>query len=477
MKIPIRIRLTAVYCTVFCISAVLLEAGAYVGLKSAINAVVDRELRSRLSGIEEFLDEHVSRKSLAQLQRELSTHAALQPGYLEIDDDQGHPIFRAASMAAFSDARHLDPLMAIWTAGGQPPLRILAVRRTVRGREFDLHLGTDLTVPFEVLRRFRLLLILSAPIVLICASAAGYWVSKRALEPVSQLTAAARSISAANLNDRLAEPQSGDELQALAETLNGMLGRIEDAFRHMTQFTANASHELRTPLALMRTTSEVALLSANGSAATYREALHRILRETEKSTDLLDDMLRLARADSAACPLALELVEIGPTIEQACEGVEPLAREKNLDLTFGEWAGTAWVAADSGHLHRLWLILLDNAIKYTPAGGSIQVGWRLASPNTVVCEVKDSGFGIAESDIPHIFERFFRADKARSREQSGAGLGLSIARWIVDAHHGTIEVESAVGLGSVFRVILPTISQTPHTLPVASGTSIDLVVQ
>jgi len=245
----------------------------------------------------------------------------------------------------------------------------------------------------------------------------------------------------------------------------------------MTQFTANASHELRTPLALMRTTSEVALLSANGSAATYREALHRILRETEKSTDLLDDMLRLARADSAAWPLALELVEIGPTIEQACEGVEPLAREKNLDLTFGEWAGTAWVAADSGHLHRLWLILLDNAIKYTPAGGSIQVGWRLASPNTVVCEVKDSGFGIAESDIPHIFERFFRADKARSREQSGAGLGLSIARWIVDAHHGTIEVESAVGLGSVFRVILPTISQTPHTLPVASGTSIDLVVQ
>jgi heavy metal sensor kinase len=380
-------------------------------------------------------------------------------------------------MTPFSDARHLDRSMAIWTAGGQTPLRILAVRRTVRGHEFDLHLGTDLTVPFEVLRRFRLLLILSAPIVLICASAAGYWVSKRALEPVSQLTAAARSISAANLNDRLAEPQSGDELQALAETLNGMLGRIEDAFRHMTQFTANASHELRTPLALMRTTSEVALLSVNGSAATYREALHRILREAEKSTDLLDDMLRLARADSATRALALEPIEIGPTIEQACEGVEPLACEKNLELKLGEWAGTAWVAADSGHLHRLWLILLDNAIKYTPAGGSIQVIWRLASPNTVVCEVKDSGIGIAESDIPHIFERFFRADKARSREQSGAGLGLSIARCIVDAHHGTIEVESALGLGSLFRVSLPTISQTPRALPAASQNAIDLVVQ
>jgi signal transduction histidine kinase len=248
-------------------------------------------------------------------------------------------------------------------------------------------------------------------------------------------------------------------LQALAETLNGMLVRIEEAFRRMTQFTANASHELRTPLALMRTTCEVALLRVNGNADTYREALQRILREAEKNTDLLDDMLSLARADSTARVLSLSPVELAPNIEQVCECVTPLTREKNIHLSYDPLDSGAWVSAEPGHLRRLWLILLDNAIKFTPAGGSIRVVSRVvfrnASPDSLVCEVQDTGIGISSSDLPHIFERFFRADKARSRDESGAGLGLSLARWIVEAHHGVIEVESTPGVGSVFRVILP----------------------
>ncbi|MCU1258509.1 MAG: heavy metal sensor signal transduction histidine kinase [Bryobacterales bacterium] len=460
MTIPIRIRLTAVYCAVFWLSTALLEAVAYVSLTSAIDAVVDRELRERADGLEEFLNEHVSRVSASKLQTELTSHVALGPQFLEIDYVAGPRIFQSKSLAAVQTLRHAGSSPLIWTAqSAGRPLRILALRRKINGRSYDLYLGADLTIPFEILLRFRLLIFLSAPIVLGCASLAGYWVGKRALEPVSRLTFAAKSISAANLSSRLSEPNSGDELQDLARTLNGMLGRIEDAFREATQFTANASHELRTPLALIRTTAEVALLRVSGNADSYREALYRVLREAEKNTVLLDDMLRLSRADSIARVLALQPVALGPHIEQVCERIAPLAREKNLLLKCDLAPSSFCVPADAGYLRRLWLILLDNAIKYTPAGGTIDVSIRPGAPGFVICEIEDSGIGISDSDLPHIFERFFRADKARSREEGGAGLGLSIARWIVEAHHASIEVESTAGRGSRFRVILPAVAR------------------
>ena len=467
MKVPIRIRLAAVYCAVFCVSTALLETGAWFGLKSAINAVVDRDLKARLAGVEEFLEEHVSRKPLSRLQTELASHAALQPDYLVIDDAHGNRVFPPAGTTPFGGVK---------PANGTA-LRVLGAQRTVRGQTFSLYVGADLSTPFEVLRRFRLLLILSAPIVFLCASAAGYWVSKSALKPVSDLTRTARSITTANLNRRLVVPHSGDEVQSLAETLNDMLSRIEEGFRRMAQFTANASHELRAPIALMRTTSEVALLRANATAEMYREALHRILSETEKSTDLLEDMLQLARADSASRALNLKPVDPIPGIEQVCEGIEPLAHEKELDLRYQGAAARVLLAGDVGYLRRLWLILLDNAIKYTPAGGAIRFSWRIERDNTFICEVHDSGIGIAEEDIPHIFERFYRADKARSRHHSGAGLGLAIARWIVDAHYGSIHVESVPAHGSVFRVILPLLSQSGRDARPALENSIDLVNQ
>jgi signal transduction histidine kinase len=265
----------------------------------------------------------------------------------------------------------------------------------------------------------------------------------------------------------LAVPESGDELQDLAETLNGMLGRIENAFRHVTQFTANASHELRAPLALIRATSEVALLRVSGNVDTYREALHRILRETEKNSALLDDMLRLARADASTIALALKPLEFGPHIDRLCERVLPLAVEKNIKLEQRGAPGDFWILADADHLKRLWLILLDNAIKYTPAGGSIVVSWHAAPSGQMICEVRDTGIGISQSDLPHIFERFYRADKARSREEGGAGLGLAIARWIVDAHRASIEVESHPGQGTIIRVALPLLG--PREKPDAAG--------
>ena len=465
-RIPIRTRLAAVYCCIFCISTVALEAGAYFGLQAAINTVIDRDLNARLQGVEEFLDEHVSRKSLARMQSELASHAALQPARLAIEDAHGQRIFPAGPASFAAPAS--DRSVVIQTTAGNTALRILSTRRKIRGQEFALHLATDIAVPLEILERFSFMLILSAPIVLIAASAAGYRVSKAALRPVSELTVAARSITATNLGQRVVAPASGDEVQWLAETINDMLDRIEEGYRRMAQFTANASHELRTPIALMRTTSEVALLGANATLDTYREALHRILAQTEKSTELLDDLLQLARADAVARVLKLRAIEFGPAIQEVCEDVAGLAQEKELHFEYLNPACRVWVAAEENHLRRLWLILLDNAIKYTPPGGSIRVTWTMASAESLVCEVKDSGIGIQETDISHIFERFYRADQALGRNASGAGLGLAIAHWIVDAHRGAIQVESALGCGSTFRVVLPVLTHDPQQVPVAA---------
>jgi heavy metal sensor kinase len=459
MRIPLRVRLTAVYCVVFCCSTLLLEIGTYWGITAAIYAIVDHDLRARLLGVEEFLNDHVPRKSVPRLQEELGRHDALQPAHLSITEAAGRQIFQGPAMRAYPDMKLAQGASAVWTAKGSPEsLRILAARQMIQGREYDLHLATGLTVPFEIMNRARFVLLLSTPFVLLCASLVGYWISGRALAPVSGLTRAARSIGADTLNQRVAVPQSGDELQELAVTLNEMLARIDDTFHQVTQFTANASHELRTPLALIRSTSEVALLRTAANASSYREALHRILSEAERNTALLDNLLLLARADSVPLIPDRLPVDIGLSIKRACEQVEMLAAEKNQRLRVEIVNEPLWVSANSDHLRRLWLILLDNAVKYSPSGGEICVALKGSDPGFVSLEVIDSGIGIAEKDLPRIFERFFRADEARTRGAGGTGLGLSIAQWIVKAHDATISVESTVGKGTAFRVVFPRIA-------------------
>jgi heavy metal sensor kinase len=308
------------------------------------------------------------------------------------------------------------------------------------------------------MNRARVILLLSAPVVLLIASLAGYWISGRALAPVSALTRAARSIRADNLSGRVAAPQTGDELQELAVTLNDMLARIDDAFRQVKQFTANASHELRTPLALMRTTSEVALLHTPASVSTYRNALLLILSETERNTALLDNLLILAQADAGARILDRQPLDIGPSIQQTCERVEVLALEKDVRLQVEMGDEPLYVSADADHFRRLLLILLDNAIKYTPPGGEILVSLRRSDAASVSLDIIDTGIGIAEKDLPRVFERFFRADEARVKGAGGTGLGLAIARWIAEAHEATISVESTLNEGSSFRVVFPRIA-------------------
>jgi heavy metal sensor kinase len=466
MNLPIRARLTAVYCAVFCLGAAVLETGAYTVLQLAISAIADRDLSSRLVGVEGFLGEHIPRMSVERVRNEIRTHAALQPALLRIDTADGQTIFAAPVLTPHiaAELSQATGARTDWRPGR--PLRILAARTTIQGRLYRLLLASDLSVPFEILHRFGLLLVLSSPLVLAIAAALGHWVAGRALSPVSSITSAARSIDASDLSRRIAVPESRDELRYLAETLNGMLARMENSFRRTTEFTANASHELRTPLAVIRATAEVALMREPdpGHRNPDRIALRQILREAEKNSALLEDLLRLARADSGTLSLRMQPVDLADSLRATCVLCEPLAASRGLRLRLTPAAEPVWVSGDAEYLRRLLLILLDNAMKYTPAGGQMSAAMLANADGRAVCRVSDTGIGISETDLPHIFERFFRSDRARNREEGGAGLGLAIAEWIAVAHRGSIEVESRLGFGSEFRVLLPQLVRNPsHT--------------
>jgi signal transduction histidine kinase len=304
----------------------------------------------------------------------------------------------------------------------------------------------------ESLQRFDRALIISLPLLLLLASVGGWWMSARALAPVDRITREADSISIGNLSARVPVPATKDELHRLARTLNEMLGRIEAAVLRMTQFTADASHELRAPLTLIRTAADFSLRGER-SREDLVEAMRKIARESARSTNLVDNLLVLARADFAADPIELRDVDLVRIAQWAHDEMRLAAQEKQIDLTLQAPEESLRVKGDEDSLIRLIVILLDNAVKYTNPGGRVGMEVRLNGSDAEV-SVTDTGIGIDSEQLPRIWDRFWRADKVRSRSMGGAGLGLSIAREIATRHGGVVEAESALGRGSRFSLRL-----------------------
>jgi heavy metal sensor kinase len=304
-----------------------------------------------------------------------------------------------------------------------------------------------------VLNRFWIGLLASAPVLLFISAAGGYWVSRRALQPVDRITATARFISIRNLSQRLAVPDSGDELERLAATFNAMLERIEAAVNQIKQFTGDASHELRGPLSFVRTVAEVALRNPQIDAES-QQAFQEIVEEMATASVLLEDMLTLARGDTSREGFPLVRLDLRAVMESALELAAPVAAERGLSLNkMLPQEDALEVMGDASSLRRLFWILLDNALKFSEGSGKIEVHAEVVQ-GTAVIEVRDNGVGIGASDLPHIFDRFFRADPSRAQTE-GSGLGLAIAKWIADMHGATLTVSSLLQQGTTVRMVFP----------------------
>jgi heavy metal sensor kinase len=306
----------------------------------------------------------------------------------------------------------------------------------------------------EGLRQLRRDFFAGVPLILLLASAGGYFLARKSLSPIALMNQQTQRITAERLSSRLDVSNSHDELGSLATTINDLLARLETSFSEQQRFIADASHELRTPLAVLRGETEVALEKTR-SLAEYQESLALIKDEAERLSRIVEDLFILAR-QPIDVPIALvkEPVSLNEVVNDCVRAAQVLAARKDLQLKLDSARADLTLSGDEELLKRMLLNLLDNAVKYTPAGGEISVGLARQNGSAQIV-VSDTGIGIPEAAQLHVFDRFYRVDKARSRQLGGAGLGLSIVRWIVEAHGGTIGVKSSPGQGSSFSVELP----------------------
>ena len=456
MTLPLRLRLTAWYFGVLAIVLSAFGVTAYLEMRHSIRQTVDEELQIRAEGVHQLIERNVQRGAKQDLPEGLREHTELRAGgaLLQVSDEQGNWLYRSTVMSDYGVPRPKTiPKKATEFLGKDVPLRIWTVEVNVGGVDYIIQSAFEMDDFYEALDHFALLLFISIPTLLLCAAAGGYWISARALAPVDQITQTARTIGAQNLSSRLVVPQTRDELQRLSETLNGMLDRLESSFKKITQFTADASHELRTPVAVMRTRAELSLRKAR-TAEEYRDVIAEVLTELEKTSGLIEQLMFLARADSGSETVRFTPTNVAEVLREACHQGSALAEAKQIAFQEEIPDGSIWVQGDATSLRRLFLILIDNAVKYTPANGQVEVSLR-QNNGYAVTQVSDTGIGIAEADLANVFERFYRADKARTRESGGVGLGLSIGRWITEVHAGTIEVHSLPGRGSTFQIRFP----------------------
>jgi len=458
----IRFRLTAWYTAVLALGLIAFGLLSRVALQHILLYSVDQTLTDRVAGVRLFLEHQTGALSVEEIRDEFKEHSVLGPGgdLFQVCDARGVWLYRSVPL---EDDEVAIPLPGSLPAEGltqslrvrASQLRLLARRVDVLGKSYTVQVAVPMDELNEGLSGFGWALVVMIPAVLVAASLGGWWMSRRALRPVDEIIDAARSIGERSLSHRLPEPSTQDELQRLSVTLNQMLDRIEGAFRRVREFTADASHELRTPVALIRTTAELALRKPRDIEA-YKTALEEVHTESVRTTALIEDLLTLARADAGKAALERREVDLVSIAREVSLQAEKLAEGKNLRFLADLPATPIAALADPGALRRLLLIVIDNAVKHTDQG---EIRLRVGARNGLSeIAVTDTGAGIAAEDLPRIFERFYRAEKSRNRAAGGAGLGLSIAKWIVEAHDGRIEARCHPPGGTTLRITLPQVA-------------------
>jgi heavy metal sensor kinase len=480
----IRGRLTVWYATALILSIAVFAVVLYLARRSATYQDLDRRIESEADLTAGILAEsYHARGVLVEkdtagrpvLAQEVAAVLEVVPDYLLVTSRDGRLLFaspdaRALTFVEFEQlnaitrppppsadttVQHVPSRFRIEPDG--PTMHYIVRSVPDAGEQFGaIFAGADTRAAELRLTQLLTTIVIAFIVGVIPAILVGGWIAARALEPVDRMITEVREITdGRTLHRRLAVPMTRDELGRLAETLNQMMTRLERSFAALRRFTADASHELKTPLTVVRAGVERAITRPDITPETLAP-LEETLQQVNRMTELLDSLLTLARADEGRAELHREPVDLRQIIEEAGETGELLAEHAGVGMEIRLPADPILVSVDRSRVRQLALNLIENAVKYTPRGGQVSVELG-TNDGRAVFTVADTGIGIAPGDLPHVFDRFWRADSARTRtsERAGSGLGLAICKWIAEAHGGTIEVQSRPGRGTTFTVGLP----------------------
>jgi heavy metal sensor kinase len=460
----LRLQLAAWYLAFFSLLFLAFCVVLYGGLSRALERRLDEGLATTVNISAKLLQEELDEMDGDALQAAEEVISKMGPSSGEIAILEGTKLMAATDPGDKADLESAakeavdgssDRAAWILPHWGKSGARAGTKHLPFRGRAFVVLAVEPLDSIVRGLQVLRQTFLLAMPLLLAIAGIGGYLLTRRGLAPLGSMVEQTRTITGQNLETRLEIGKAAEEITTLAASFNELLSRLDQSFASMRRFVQDASHELRTPLAVIRGEADVAL-SHERSTAEYKESLAVIQEESRRLSRLVDDLLNLARADAGHVQLHVEQLYVNDLLSDCCRSVQPLAAARNIELECRSGEDVA-VRGDEELLRRMVMNLLDNAIRYTPPGGRVSATIE-AHGSDVRIRVADTGVGIASDATGRVFDRFYRADKARNRQQGGFGLGLAIVKWIAESHHGAVDLTSQPGQGSTFTVRLPTVN-------------------
>lgn len=465
----LRSRVTTFYVGMLAVALFVFSTAVYLGVTAFLMRSLERMLSNNAHNIVNDYLVPLDQKGEPWLVAEMSE--SYPPGYsdpfvrvsqgsriLYQSGDMRDPFVSVSKVPLPSDPKWFNTFRRETATSGQRIVLYTTPYQAPDGSIIFVETGATIEPIRHVLRSLLLILLLTTPVILIVATIGGYLLMSRPLRPVVVLTEQAEHIGRKELGERLPVISTGDELERLSLALNRMIERLEVALAHNHRFSADASHELRTPLTIIRGELE-SLIQMPHLPAPIMEGIGSALEESTRMAKIVTSLMTISRLDCGGEHIELVPVDLVEIVGVTLEHMSLLAEEKHISLRFKSEQPT-YVTGDPMRLKQIVVNLVDNAIKYTPDGGDVVVSVT-SKKTTAILEVSDTGIGIPVASLPLVFDRFYRTDKARSRESGGTGLGLSIVKAICDVHGGTASVESVEGYGTTFRIELPLLLVTP----------------
>jgi heavy metal sensor kinase len=442
----IRVRMTIWYAAALASIVVCFALGIFVFVRSSLHREIDGQLDKDLVTVT-----RIARDEPNEI-NELAQHGSIDlfqvsEGNEVLAESPGWSRFALEKALV---ARHPSGAWS-WQSPGGLAYRVKEVSVAAPRHNYRVAVAEDEQTLHTSLGSLGIILMIGVPLALALAVIGGYLLAGRVLAPIGTLAAKAGEITAEHLSERLPVENPDDEFGQLAVTFNKTFASLEDSFERLRRFTADASHELRTPLTALRSVGEVGL-QKNLDAAASREVIASMLEETDRLTKLVDSLLTLSRAEAVCVPVARESCDLAGLAAEVIDCLEVLAEEKEQSIVLD--AEPAYAEIDVASMRQGLMNLIDNAVKYAPQHGRIRVTVRKGGREGPVIEVADDGPGVAKEHQSKVFDRFYRVDQGRSREQGGTGLGLAIARWAVEFNGGRLELESEEGQGCTFRIVV-----------------------